>query len=66
MNIVAEKCLRYRAEHDLSQQKMAELCGLERTTIVKVENGGSVSKLTAYKILRIASERTRRRLADED
>lgn len=54
MNNVAEKCLRYRAEHSLSQERMAKLCGVSRFTIIKLENGGSVSKLTAYKILLVA------------
>ena len=49
-----EKMLDYRARHNLSQVKFAELCGVSQQTICNVENGvQEPSKLTKRKILNL-------------
>ena len=50
MSDLSQKCLYYRAKKNLTQREMAELCGVDRTTIIKVESGKPVSKLTTIKI----------------
>lgn len=48
------RMLNYRAKHNLSQLKLAELCKVTTQTICNVENGTQEpSKLTRQKILNI-------------
>lgn len=52
--VLADKIVRYRAEHDLTQQGFAERCGLTKQTIGAIESGlHGITKLTKAKILRI-------------
>lgn len=49
-----EKMLDYRARHNISQVKFAELCNVSQQTICNVENGVQApSKLTKRKILNL-------------
>lgn len=49
---LAEKMLWYRAEHDLTQQQFADMCGLSKMTICQIETGvQKPSKITQMKIL---------------
>lgn len=49
-----EKMLDYRARHNISQVKFAELCNVSQQTICNVENGVQApSKLTRMKILNL-------------
>lgn len=49
-----EKILDYRAKHNISQVKFAELCKLTVQTVCNIENGvQSPSKLTKKKILNL-------------
>lgn len=48
---IANKMLEYRAKHNLSQSKFAELCGITTQTVNSIENGiQTPSKLTETKI----------------
>lgn len=49
-----ERMLDYRAKHNISQVRFAELCNVSQQTICNVENGvQSPSKLTKRKILNL-------------
>ena len=49
---LAEKMILYRAKHKMSQGKLAELCGLNRSTIKYIESGKKEPlKTTAIRIL---------------
>ena len=49
-----EKMLDYRARHNISQLRFAELCKVSQQTICNVENGVQApSKLTKRKILNL-------------
>lgn len=53
-NVLIEKMLDYRAKHNISQVKLAELCNVSQQTICNVENGVQApSKLTRKKILNV-------------
>ena len=57
LDILREKILNYRAKHDISQYKFAELCKVTPQTICNIENGiQEPSKLTKQKILNIVEE----------
>ena len=47
---LAERILNYRVKHNLTQQEFAELVGVKKLTIWRVENNGNVSKITKIKI----------------
>lgn len=47
---LSQRIIGYRAIHNLSQKDLADICGLDRTTIVRAENGKPVSKITIAKI----------------
>lgn len=47
---LAERILDYRAREDISQAEFAVRAGVDRTTIIKAEKGGNVTRLTAAKI----------------
>ena len=54
LDVLRQKMLDYRAMHNISQQKLAELCKLTPQTVCNIENGvQNPSKLTKQKILRI-------------
>ncbi|SNS28078.1 putative transcriptional regulator [Anaerovirgula multivorans] len=46
MNLMRKK----REELNLTQEKLAEIVGVDRSTITKIENGGRTSVKTAKKI----------------
>lgn len=51
---LSEKILNYRAKHNLSAEKFAELCNLTMPTVYNIENCKQVpSKITLRKILNI-------------
>lgn len=51
---MVDKMLKYRAAHNLSQEKFAKLCGLTKATVNNLESGKSKgTKLTWAKIERI-------------
>lgn len=57
---LAERMMWYRAKNGLSQQELADLCGLSKMTICQIEKGNQIpSKITQMKILlTIGGERT--------
>ena len=55
--MLSEKMVEYRAKHNLTQKKLAELCGITAQTVVKAEQGKPLTRLTAKKIeLRLSQE----------
>ena len=53
-SVLIEKMLDYRARHNISQLKLAELCKVSQQTVCNIENGiQSPSKLTRKKILNL-------------
>lgn len=51
---LADKIVKYRAKHNLTQAQLAERCKVTITTICLTENGkSSPSRLTLQKILNI-------------
>jgi len=56
MKTLAERCFEYRVAHDLSQQEMAKLCRVHWLTINNCENGKTVSKMTAAKIMAVIGQ----------
>ncbi len=50
---LSRKIIEYRAREDISQAELANRAGVDRTTIIKAENGGEVSRLTKEKIERV-------------
>lgn len=58
LDVLRSKMLDYRARHDISQTKLAELCKVTPQTICNIENGvQEPSKLTKQKILNIIEEK---------
>lgn len=57
MTDLAKACIYYRARNNLTQLELAARCGVDRTTINKVERGGEVSELTKAKILIVTGEK---------
>ena len=54
LDVLRQKMLDYRAKHNLSQVKLAEMCKVTPQTICNIENGiQEPSKLTKQKILNI-------------
>ncbi len=52
----SEKVLKFRAEKNISQTEMANLCKLSKVTIANIENEtAKITKLTAAKVERILS-----------
>lgn len=47
---LSEKMVEYRAKHNLTQKKLAELCGITVQTVVKAEQGKPLTRLTKKKI----------------
>lgn len=57
LKALSEKILTYRAKHNLSAEKFAELCNLTMPTIYNIENGKQApSKMTLRKILHIIQD----------
>ena len=55
--MLSEKMVEYRAKHNLTQKKLAELCGITVQTVIKAEQGKSLTRRTAKKIeLKIKEE----------
>lgn len=50
-------CLEYRAENNLTQEDMARLCQVNRSTIVKCENQKPLQQVSQIKIYRICQNR---------
>lgn len=58
LDVLRAKMLDYRARHDVSQVRLAELCKVTPQTICNIENGvQEPSKLTKQKILNIIEEK---------
>lgn len=57
---LADRMMWYRAKNGLTQQELADLCGLSKMTICQIEKGNQIpSKITQMKILlTIGGERT--------
>ena len=57
---LADRMMWYRAKANLTQQELANLCGLSKMTICQIEKGNQIpSKITQMKImLIIGGERT--------
>lgn len=54
---LAEKVIAYRERHIISQGEMAKLCGLDRSTITKIELGNyKYSQITEWKINKVIKE----------
>ena len=54
LDVLRQKMIDYRARHNISQQKLAELCKLTPQTVCNIENGiQAPSKLTKQKILNV-------------
>ena len=57
LDVLRQKMLDYRATHNLSQGKFAELCKLTPQTVCNIENGvQEPSKLTKQKILNVVEK----------
>lgn len=54
--MLSEKMVEYRAKHNLTQKRLAELCGITVQTVVKAEQGKPLTRLTAKKIELIIKE----------
>ena len=54
--MLSEKMVEYRAKHNMTQKKFAELCGITVQTVIKAEQGKSLTRLTAKKIELIIKE----------
>lgn len=50
MTELAEKIINFRAKHNLTQVKFASLCKMSPVTIINVEHGKPVSRLTRARI----------------
>ena len=50
MTDFAMACLRYRAEHNLSQAEMGKVCGVDRTIILDAEHDRPISRISEQKI----------------
>lgn len=56
---LAERMMWYRAKNGLSQQELADLCGLSKMTICQIEKGKQIpSKITQMKIMLAIGGRT--------
>ena len=56
---LAEKMMWYRAKNGLTQQDLADLCGLSKMTICQIEKGNQIpSKITQMKIMLAIGGRT--------
>ena len=56
---LAEKMMWYRAKNGLTQQELADLCGLSKMTICQIEKGNQIpSKITQMKIMLAIGGRT--------
>ena len=54
---LADDMLRYRAKNNVSQEKLAEMCGCSKMTINSIENGNTaITKLTETKIRLVIDE----------
>ena len=54
LDVLRVKILDYRAKHNISQHKFAELCKVTPQTVCNIENGvQEPSKLTKQKILNL-------------
>lgn len=47
-NQLAEDMIKYRAKHNLTQDKLADLCMLSRDIIYKAEKGNANLRPTSY------------------
>lgn len=54
---LSDRIIEYRAREDISQAEFASRAKVDRTTIIKAENGGKVTRLTAAKIKRVLTEK---------
>ena len=50
MDDLIRKCIAYRAVNGLSQEKMAERCGVCREVIIRFETRGLAGKISRAKI----------------
>ena len=56
---LADKMMWYRAKNGLTQQELADLCGLSKMTICQIEKGNQIpSKITQMKIMLAIGGRT--------
>jgi len=51
-----EQILEYRKKHAISQNKMAQLCGVSPVTITRLEKGGKPSPIVEGKINKVIQE----------
>ena len=57
LKALSEKIVTYRAKHNLSAEKIAELCNLTMPTIYNIENCKQApSKMTLRKILNVIEQ----------
>lgn len=64
---LAEKMMWYRAKNGLSQQELADLCGLSKMTICQIEKGKQIpSKITQMKIMLAIGGRTNEVINQQD
>ena len=56
---LADRMMWYRAKANLTQQELADLCGLSKMTICQIEKGNQIpSKITQMKIMLAIGGRT--------
>jgi len=56
---LADRMMWYRAKNGLTQQELADLCGLSKMTICQIEKGNQIpSKITQMKIMLAIGGRT--------
>lgn len=64
---LSEKMMWYRAEHGLTQQQFADMCGLSKMTICQIETGvQKPSKITQMKILIVLGGNTNEVINKQD
>lgn len=64
---LADRMMWYRAKNGLSQENLADLCGLSKMTICQIEKGKQIpSKITQMKIMLAIGGRTNEIINQQD
>lgn len=64
---LADRMMWYRAKANLTQQELADLCGLSKMTICQIEKGNQIpSKITQMKIMLAIGGRTNEAISQQN